>query len=233
MLDKTHIFCVQYESSLLVLEYRIKLIGAFFLHKMISPPTGLCALAAIGIAVGKVLRKQTSSRKADTHRAVNKALYLQLIRRFSSYLCNFIKRQFSCQHHSFCAHVIELICSDIIHHSRLCRDMYLSIGREFLSQRQKPQIGDYQCIDTCIYRSLYKAFKLRYLVVSRQCIAGKVYPLAATVCFCTPLCQKFRSKFSRSCPHTKGSSSKIDCICAIIKRSIQSFHIAYRRQNFQ
>ena len=61
VVEHTHILGVEDISSFFVLKNRIKLIGALFFHKVVSPAARLCALATICVTVYKVLGKQTSA----------------------------------------------------------------------------------------------------------------------------------------------------------------------------
>ena len=69
------------------------------------------------------------------------------------------------KHYSLRTHLVQLVCSYIVYHSRLCRNMDLKIGNGTLYQSNTADVAYYCGIYSAVVCGFYKFGEQFYLIV--------------------------------------------------------------------
>ena len=214
MLNHTQIFGIENIGSALILIYREILTRTLLFNHRIFPPARMCTCPAVGIPSCKIIGQQTSSRIGNTHSAMYKCLYLQIIGNVFPDLPDLPQGKFSCRYHTGSTEFLpELKCS-VIGVVCLCTDMAVNIRAYFSGDRKDCRI----CNDQCIWPVRLHILQFRKIfphtvkiIIMCQNICRHINFNSPCMCKCNSLCHLFLGKIF-------GFGSESECLSPDVDR---------------
>ena len=196
-----------------------------FIQNLIRQPAGPGAAPTVPAPSAKKAGHQTSPGIGVAHCSVNKALHLNF---FLLQKADLLQRELSCRNHAHKALPFQKTHGFSSCHRHLRAGMQLHTGTAPSDGSRHSKILDDHAVKSLFCQTLHKGGQLGKLLLTRQCIHGKIDPDAEKMSFFKHLLQLLLCEISCISAGTELLSCKIHGIRSGIQRSPEGLHPARR-----